>query len=230
MFVSDEVFAQAHAVIKRCKNKGVVPKNRILFAGKIRCGHCNRSLRYQGGLNAFHFCAGPKLGIDAGCSEGKVYVEDLKAIVLAAVKTETGKVYDERQKRKKLDSGSSLKAEAQAELKQAQARVTLLERRTLTLYEDYAKRKLDRDGYILAKDNCADELSRLKERIEALIIQINSMLDLPESPGIEPLLRRVLDAEDVTDEVLSLVDCVVMHGSDRIEIRFAFGDTNTVVC
>ena len=224
--VADEVFSQANAVIRRYTNMGAAPKNRILFAGKTRCGHCGRALRHQPSINPYHYCNSARINVGAGCFDGKVYVDDIKAVVLAAVKAEAQKVFDMRKKRTKTASGSVDKAAVEAELNQAAARIALFERRGVSLYEDFAESRIDRDAYIAAKAACSEELTGLIERAADLRTRLDNIPAAPKPSGDEPLLRRILDAVDVTDEVLSLVERVIVYDTERIEVRFAFGDTN----
>ena len=153
----------------------------------------------------------------------------MKALVLSAVKAEAGKVIDRRKKRgQKARRGLSEKAAVSEEIKRLTTRRGLLERRGVALYEDYADGKLGKDGYIEAKAACAAELSDIETRSAELSFRLEGFTEQTEPPSDEPLLRRVLDAEDATDEVLSLVDRVTVYNAERIEIRFAFGDTNVM--
>jgi hypothetical protein len=76
------------------------------------------------------------------------------------------------------------------------------------------------------KAACAEDIAAA----EACSVELNGRLAAAgrNISNDEPLLRRVLDAENVTDEVLALIDCVLMYEPERIEIRFAFCDANAL--
>ena len=42
----------------------------------------------------------------------------------------------------------------------------------------------------------------------------------------EPLLKRILTADEITAEVLALVHRITVYDEEHIEISFTFGDTN----
>ncbi len=166
-----------------------------------------------------------------GCFEGKVHAGLLKDIILAAAQTEARKVYDEGQRRNKVEKCNSSGSDtALAERRQLMAQIISLERRVDTLYEEYADGKLDKDGYIAAKAAHTQDIALANDRVAMLDARIAESAVPAEAPADEPLLRRVLDAEDITDEVASLIDSVVVYDPERIEVRFAFRDTNAHEC
>jgi DNA invertase Pin-like site-specific DNA recombinase len=224
--ISDEAFKEAKAGIRRYSKTHTSPKSRALFAGKTRCGHCGRALRHQPNANPYHYCNSARVSVGAGCSNGRFFVDDIKVVVLAAVQAEARKVLDTRKKLAKAISGPSNKVSAGTEIKQAATRIALLERHGISLYEDFADEKIDRDTYLSAKAACAAELNGLRERADNLRTRLASIPETQKPSNSEPLLQRILDARDVTDEVLSLVECVTIYDTERIEVRLAFGDTN----
>jgi len=223
--VSEETYKRANAGIKHYKKSGV-KGTKVPFIGKLKCGCCGHALRFYPSQNSYFFCQGAELNFGMGCSDGRLYLDDLKASILAAVKIETGKVLDKRRQCKQLHRGSFEKETILSECKRLTTQIGMLERRGVSLYEDFADGKLDRDGYLVAKADCAAELAEAEARASKLRARLEGMTEKNEVSSDNPLLRRILDADDVTDEVLSLVDCIKMYDPSRIEIRFAFGDTN----
>jgi len=225
-----ELFAEANARIRRNKQtrKGVA-ENRSPFTSKIFCGCCDRAMLYMGCKAPYHYCKGVKLKRGLGCYDGKVYYANLSEAVLAAVQAEARKVFDEIQKRKEtVRLGSADKDAAFDERKRLMAKVSLMERRGDALYEDYADGRLDKEGYLASKAVIAEELAVVEARIAEMTSRLEDFAETVVQPNNEPLLRRVLDAGAVTDEVLSLVDCIMVYDPSRIEVRFAFSDTNAV--
>ena len=73
---------------------------------------------------------------------------------------------------------------------------------------------------------CAEEIAITKNRIEELTVQIDCAKMERNISNDEPILRRVLSAEELTEEIVALIGCVTVYDVDRIEIRFDFGDAN----
>ncbi len=235
--ITKEQFDDANARVKKNKKSGArsPSANRSPLTGKIVCGHCGLAMRWAANLRPYHYCAGPKVKRGKGCYEGKVDYSILRDTVLAAVKLEAQKAFDASTKRVQsvaqgVPQGSPDKTDAAADRTRLTKQLVLLERRADTLYEDYVCGRLDRDGYLAAKADCKAKVSDIEIRINALSVAADkaSAQPMPDCFVDEPLLRRVLDAVDLTEEVLALVDCVVVYDPGRIEIRLAFGETNAM--
>ena len=227
--VTSEKFAEANAKLRTNKkhNAHGIAAIRSPFTSKIICGHCNRAMRQQNSRQPYHYCTGVKLKKGKGCYDGKVYYDDIKEVVLSVVKAEAQKVYDVQQRRRQ--TVSNVLADKNIildEMKQLSARIANLERRGFVLYENFALGKLGKDEYIAEKDANRTELSNVETRSAELTSQLNEFAEPIEAPNDEPLLRRVLEADDISEEVLSLVDCIVVYDSTRIEVKLAFSDTN----
>lgn len=227
--VTAEQFEAANERLRRNKfssPRGIQP-NRSPFTGKIICGHCNRAMRQQNSSQPYHYCAGVKLQKGKGCFEGKVFYEHLKEVVLSAVKVEAQKAFDAQRRRKQTVCRAQSDGEAAlAERKRLMTQIAYFERRSIALYEEFADGKLGREDYRSAKDALADELTAARERIAELTVQVEQVAAILPVQDNESLLRRVLEVTEVTEEVISLVDCVVVYDPEHIEIRFAFADGN----
>ena len=228
--VSAEQFekAQAH---RRKMNCGGEAASRSPFVGKVICGHCNRSLRLSRTKSPFFRCEGAKLNAGLGCYDGKVRASALEKILLEAVKLEATKVLDLselqqlQQKTRKL--GSSERDGILAEIKRLAAAVSSLERRSMTLYEEFADGKIGRDAYLAAKVSNIAKIESSRYRIAELnhkLAVLEDEIDVQPSVADESVLRRLLSATEATGEVMSLVGRIVVFDSRRLEVRFAFGD------
>ena len=161
-----------------------------------------------------------------GCFEGRLGLDELKGIVLVAVKQEVQKVYDARQvRRQAISQQHSSKQVIENEIKQLVSQVVLLEQRNITLFENFADGKIDKDAYVEAKAANVTEVEKANARIEVLNNQLAIDEAVPEADDVdEPILNGILSATDVTGKVLSLVDRVIVFDEERIEVRFAFAD------
>jgi len=227
--ISEEVYSRANAGIRHSEPTGAKPTRHVLFSGKVYCGHCGRTLRRQLTKSSYYYCNGTRLNNGAGCSDGRLYVSDLKDIVLAALKAETRKVLEERSRRRQTAKCESSSREATlSEHKQLIAHISLLERRSVMLYEDYADGKLGRDEYLAEKTACLEDIAAAEARSAELNRRLAAASKASNTPNDEPVLRQMLDAVDVTDEMLDLIERIVMFDPGRIEIHFTIGDTNTI--
>lgn len=226
--ITDAVFQKAQELI--CRRKKVLSHTRVnLLARKIRCGHCGRALRYQNAQNPYHYCTGSKLGYDTGCFEERIYVSAVKEVLLPAIKAEAAKALDRRKKRRTPATADLPDADVtKREIERLAAQITHLERRGMSLYEDYAEGRLDKDVYLAAKAKDQADAS-------AATIRLTELRAREAAAGIaaggnpaddDSLLDRVLTATDVTDEIMALVESITVCDAEHIEIRFDFGDRN----
>ena len=222
--VTEEIFDRANKTVSHFKL--CTPRKRRLFSGKMRCGYCGRTLSHRAANLPYYYCNGTRLNSGMGCSNDKLYVDDLIALTLHAVKTEAQKVLDTHRKQREMKVGVAARDESMAELKMLNTQIGSLERHGVSLYEDFVEGSLSRDDYLAAKTECATELDKANARVAELNGHLNAASVNNDVPCDEPLLRRVLDAGEVTGEVLTLIDRIVMYEPERIEIYFSFGDTN----
>lgn len=221
--VSREVFDRAQAVVRRF-HKTTAEKRRSMFAGKIKCGHCGHALDLCNSKDPYYVCYAGRLTEESRCFDGRLYVRDLKEYVLSAVKTEIKKALDVRQKRLR-----DMKRKTQAvnnglnEAKKLASQCEQTRRRIFALYEDYADSKISMDEYSALKAKWSKDI----EQAEARIAELNRRLDSGdkrEQADDIPLLRRILDAGDVTKEMAGLIDRIVVYNAEHMEICFTFGD------
>jgi DNA invertase Pin-like site-specific DNA recombinase len=226
-----ELFERVNASFRKPKKPTTTQTRANLFVSKIRCGHCGRPLKLSRKISdSYYYCDGVRLSPDAGCAGDRVLVEDLKAVVLAAVKAEARKAIGIGEGRKSSGVTPSGNAVIEAELKQIKAKLAHTQRRGVSLYEEFADGQLDKDAYVKAKAALSEESAELESRraeLNARLISLMAKASEPQSNN-KPLLKRIADAGKWTDDVLLLLDVVTVYDSRRIEVRFNFGDTNTL--
>jgi len=157
-----------------------------------------------------------------------MYLDDLKDAVLATIKTEAGKLIDFHKQKRLSKFNSSKHTSIMAELKKLLTRISLIERRGFEIYEGFADGKICKESYLADKAQNNSELTEAKARIEKLEQQLATLTTSRKSESIinEPILQRLLNSTELTDEAVSLVEKITVFDGDRIEIQFGFGDTN----
>ena len=224
--VSEDVFRKAKDGIRPFNRTGK-SNGRALFAGKVRCGVCGHALQYAARKDPCYYCESDRLGRNSDCFTGRILVSDICELVLAAIKVEAGKALDKRQKRRKSAQHDLSDAEAaRMEIDRLTAQIARLERRSISLYEEYADGSIDRDAYLSAKTKDQAEIANMESRLSELRerVSVNAITDSGASD--EPLLKRILTADEITAEVLALIHCITVYDEEHIEISFTFGDTN----
>jgi phosphohistidine swiveling domain-containing protein len=149
--------------------------------------------------------------------------------VLSAVKAEAGKRYEHiraLEERKTAIHDETLLCAGKPE--NLETRRSVLERRLDSLYDDYADGRMNKQEYLDAKAAYHDELAEIEKKA-ALLVESEaavSMEALIAQKDEKPMIERILAAIVVTDEISALIDHITVYSRDRIEIGFAFRDTN----
>lgn len=221
--ISPELFARVQAGIARWQKKGK-DKRRSLFAGKTKCGHCGHALDYADCKEPYYICYDGRLTEAARCWDGRLYIGDLKEYVLSAIKTEAKKALTSKQRfmRDALQKARSAK-NALAEIKKLNLQSEQAQRRLFVLYEDFTDGKIDAEKYAALKSGISKELKQAKAMIE----ELNRRLDGAETHASADdisLLQRIIDASEVTEEIVGMIDRVVVYDAEHIEISFTFRD------
>jgi len=218
-----EVFEQAQRVIRRFRMPKT-EKRHVLFAGKLKCGHCGHALDYCKTKNPYYVCYSGRLTDDYRCFTGRLYVSDLKELVFSAVRTETEKAQDAKRRSDRKAKAARPLREAAAELKKLSLQAGQLRRQGFTLYEEFMDGRIDKDEYMADKEKYTQELSRTENRIAELNRILDNKGDKKETAEHLSLLTRLVDAGDVTEDMVSLIDRIVVYDEEHIEICFTFGD------
>lgn len=222
--VPREVFELAQAVVRRFHKTGS-DKRRSLFAGKLRCGHCGHALDLYNGSDPYYVCYDGRVAGDGKCFNGRIYVGDLKDIVLSSIRVEAEKALDARRRLLREAKRETLSGKnAVNELKKLAFQCERLRQRIFTLYEDYADGKISSDEYRSSKTDCSNELVGAESRIEELNRLLDSGSGKQRSINDIPLLTRISGASDVTEEMVGMIDRIVVFDAEHIEICFTFGD------
>ena len=247
--VSEDMYRQANANMWTAKKSAPV-QNRSLLSGKVKCGCCGKSLEYAATkVNPYYCCRGARVNSGMGCFEGRLPFSNLSEIVLTAVKAEAQKMLDaQRQYRKYSQSqGSSAnivststksaKTALSSELAKLTASEAQLKRQGISLFEWFADSNISQESYIAAVQYNDEELGKVRNRIEYLNCRLSALLNATDISGskadgavtgvaAEPVLKRILGADLITDECLAMIDRIIIYDTRHIEVRFAFGDAN----
>ena len=233
--ISAEDFLKTKELLARPKasEKTNQPKREPVYtpySQKIRCGCCGYALEFMRGNNRQHYyrCKTQRLVDSSPCFTGKLYLDEINDTVLSALKVEARKQFGHAKKGsvgKPVPSVNHVpKYDESAKLS---ARLSGLENRMITLYENYVDGLLSKQSYLEAKSKCEDEQSlieskmkELSERPVSVVAETKQILVQKQSA-----LDSILSANEVTPEIASLIKCVTVYDVNRIEIAFAFIDS-----
>ncbi|MGN0402622.1 MAG: hypothetical protein ACI4HQ_10270 [Acetatifactor sp.] len=87
------------------------------------------------------------------------------------------------------------------------------------IYSDYADRKISKDEYLLQSKEHKQKKQALAEELEKLKIEKKKKESDTSSDMVEMLLKKFSEAEELTNEIKSvMIEKVLVYGNNALEI------------
>jgi len=227
--VTEETFKTIQNTLGPYRMRKLNRVNVNIFAGKIICGHCGHALRRYGGArmkNVRFLCQSHRLIQREPCFTDMIYENMLKEVVLAAVRQEASLACASRirvgENRERLlcqrDTLSGL-------IKTLQAEIRRLKTGKTALFEDYADGKLDREKYLSLNAEKTAAIEKALTEIAALTDELEAQSKTAAQNGVSQQMEPFIASDEVTSQMMALIDKILVFDGERIEIRFAFADS-----
>jgi len=223
--VSQETFDTAQALLGPYNERSIMKVNANVFAGKLFCGYCRHALRRYGGLNPKYVCQSHRETQGEKCLSDVIYEALLEEVVLAAVKQEVSLAFNAKRQAEKIN-GLLLgeRDKLSGEIKRLSSDVLRLKNSRESLFEDYSDGKITKDQYVLMKSEQSEKIALMETEIIRLSDEIYKQSQNTRHSESYERLKPFDKIDEVTPEMMSLVDSIYVFDSTRIEIKFAFAD------
>lgn len=225
--ISDELFQKVQAILppykQRVKSKN--EKQEHPFPRKLFCGHCNHSLARLKGLNPYYLCYSKRYASDVMCFEKRVYEEDIKSLILVTIRemlklaTQAKKNIDKQNNKKSL-----LYDKVSGQINKLQNGIGTLKLKKSSLFEDFTIGRISKDKYIELKQACNSEIEEIENQIISLQAELQTSTQIPYNRNIFNILTELAKANEVTSEMVSLINRIDVFDGERVEIHFTFTD------
>jgi DNA invertase Pin-like site-specific DNA recombinase len=226
--ITQEQFQRVRAIING-RNRGKNNKNStLLFAKKLKCGHCGRALcpeRYKG-IITYH-CA-TKWLIDApDCKWGSVRESELADVVLTALRHQIELAMNKETQRKQKAKTARITAESlRSDISSLRRFIEKANTAKMSLWERYNAGELTRENFQAESAKITAQVTEYETKAAELESNAENMERTSgnASPIEEQLLSHAT-IESLTPEILDkFVQRVNVHSPDRIEVVFKFAD------
>ena len=228
--ITDDEYEKAQRMFERVPRKKSAVKERILY-NKVRCHHCNHAMRRNKGKFPAFVCDTPVSVFSPNCFQGGIPESVIEEALLSAIQTQAMLFEKAEKSRQKQHKALESKLDGiRKSIRQYEDTVKKLTVARQDYYESYKDGKITKDEFLFNRESCNKQIEEMTASIAELTEKLTNTAKAADKNmafnnewqscmGIAELDRAIVD---------SLVDCVIVYDSDRIEIRWKYADIFTV--
>ena len=215
--VSKEVFEQAQAVMRQCRNRKKTRKSAHMFHGLVKCVHCGRTLaRGVCRQRPYYYCVTRRTMPDSPCADVRLEEQDLEKALLSAIHTQVQLMLHPVGTDREILTADGL----QEAIRECQTLISRNKAAQTAAFEDYAEGRISKQEYLYRKK----ETARQQEEATAQYAELtDQMAELQSETCTTSDLGRYAFVEKLTREMLeALVREIRVSGKDSMEIVWNF--------
>ena len=230
--VSQMLFDNVQKVLRLDTRRSPEDEAVTLFSGMVFCGDCGASMVRKtvpaGGRKYVYYVCSANKQDKTACSPHRIRDNALEEIVLDSLKVHIQDVIDMSDLLAMTDTAPLRTAEAQKIQRQLDKKREEYEKRQkllMSLYENLVGGILDREEYIRLKESFSSQASEAEKQMDALRDTLTNIREHgTENAWMEEFKRhRGITALD-RSIVVSLIDKILVHEDDTIEIIYRWQD------
>lgn len=230
--VSQMLFDNVQKVLRLDTRRSPEDEAVTLFSGMVFCGDCGASMVRKtvpaGGRKYVYYVCSANKQDKTACSPHRIRDKALEEIVLDSLKVHIQDVIDMSDLLAMTDTAPLRTAEAQKiqrQLDKKREEYEKLQKLLMSLYENLVGGILDREEYIRLKESFSSRASEAEKQMDALQDTLTNIRERgTENAWMEEFKRHrgitVLDRSIV----VSLIDKILVHEDDTIEIIYRWQD------
>ena len=225
--VSKEIYDKAQLVIRKINKGDSRSKTRVpspySFPVKIRCGGCGHAMVKNSAKTMAYYCRYRNTNASDACFTGRIEVDTLREVFLVSIQ----RLYDAVMEQKKavLIETAKPTVDLLKELRSVQREIDYATTAKLNLYNRYRDGEITREDYI-------GQRNKTDERLQGLSAQKNALEENYNRQEAEATVNPVCEVfQDISrpleysaELATALVDYIVVHDEQRLEIRWKFAD------
>lgn len=230
--VSQMLFDNVQKVLRLDTRRSPEGEAVTLFSGMVFCGDCGASMVRKtvpaGGRKYVYYVCSANKQDKTACSPHRIRDNALEEIVLDSLKVHIQDVIDMSDLLDMTDTAPLRTAEAQKiqrQLDKKREEYEKLQKLLMSLYENLVGGILDREEYIRLKESFSTRASEAEKQMDALRDTLTNIRERgTENAWMEEFKRhRGITALD-RSIVVSLIDKILVHDDDTIEIIYRWQD------
>ena len=213
--IDKDIFERVQQKYTKRKHIKDRQKRDYLLQGRIICGCCKRSIHYGASKNPAYYCNHTLADKNAECHKMRLSVRDIDETVMCIIKKQAAVVLNSADisELRNLSAGEQHIAECKDQILQYLGHHQ-------NIYERFVKKEIDRDTYQSLKNEYAQEIERLNNRLALLKKAENQKADNKKTAAYA---KEVLSESASSKEVVeTLIEKIYVFPDNRIEIQWKF--------
>ena len=231
--IDREVWDKVQRIMKSSTKDVDFTSEKNIFAGKIKCGDCGRSMSKttwkSAEKNRTYFSCGTHKRYGKGhCSPHTIYFEVVEEIILKDINSIISTVSNLKELAEENVNDSIRKTTSiESRINILNNEITRLKKNKLSSYQDYKDELLSKEDYITYSKNCEKQIVERNKMIASLHEQMGENqknMEVLENPWITNLIRTgKIDKLD-RDVVDDMIDTIYVYDDKTIKIVYNFSD------
>ncbi|MCF0124523.1 MAG: recombinase family protein [Clostridia bacterium] len=233
--IDKETFNKVQDIINRdtrIKNDGTGEVS--IFAGYIRCADCKRAMNKKSTNNKiktyyYYVCNTYRKKSIGTCTKHTIRSDELENLVLKSIKMQIDIAIEMEKMIKKINQSSKRNIFSNNVEKMLNVKFNELEKvkkLKKDVYEDWKMGDISREEYIEYKSSYEKDIIKIEENIKCLEEEKEKYKEqvLGDNIWIENLKEKRNITKLTRDIIVELIDCIYVHESGDITIKFKFED------
>jgi DNA invertase Pin-like site-specific DNA recombinase len=188
--------------------------------GKVRCHCCNYVLRRNGKAKPVVYCETPRVRSSPNCVREPIDVTTIECAVTTILRNHILLFLDNKRKHGKVN-GNKNNTSLITQLEQTVERHRVLVQR---LYEEYNDGKITKSEYLQRKSEANIQRTKTEQQLVELKNKIAALSNISNHQNTFKW-ENFINHNNLTPELVnSLIETVIVYGSDRIEVQLKYAD------
>lgn len=225
--VTKEELERVAAMVKHPKRVNTVKsKEKYLFSGKIRCGHCRRSMRIRTDYKIPKIrCRSTRIK-GSECFVGVYSMEPIEKLVLQLIRQQAALAEDTLKQIKEMNKTLDI-SKLRRKRGAYEGRLKTCRSRKMELYESFAIGKLTKEEYLDQKREISQKEAEYKERVHELqkkVAEAETQKAQEENPGLKTFIKYK-NLEALSYPIIQeLIKEICFYDPEHIEVIWNYQD------
>ncbi|MCI8388364.1 MAG: recombinase family protein [Clostridiales bacterium] len=224
--ISMELFQSVQAKLKYTPRNTISTGNKPhIFYEKVKCGHCNYTMRCEGKKSKYYHCVTYRLNSNIDCQIERISENALIDTVLASIRQQAQlfrkAVKTEQCRKEKVGKKRQIMLKNIADLESV---IGMKTQEKMQAFEDMVSERITQAAYRSKCESCDTYICNTKTKISALKEQCKQE-ETVQNPAVNAFLPytnlRTL-TRDIVDE---LIDNIYVYSGNRVEIIWKYNDS-----
>lgn len=201
-------------------------REKYLFAGKVRCGHCHRLMKIRLDCKNIKMKCRSLMMEDSKCFKGTYPMDQFEVLILKMVRQEAAKADNTLKQIKEMNKTVDL-SKMRRKKGAYEGRLKTCRRQKMELYEKFALETMSKESYLFQKQEIKQKEDEFKEQAAEIgkkIAKAEAEKARENSPSLKRFAKYT-ELEALSYEIIQeLIDTIYFYDPEHIEVIWNYQD------